>query len=160
MINWLAANSQALDNLKDLLEDADWHGRHDAWHLTDLGSHPNWAAAAKLKQVEAVYLNAQQKPEAALSAALDLAELARRLQDILAWPSFYFRSLETHERCALTLAELLPGMQADDETMASFQRQFEACAHRDARTLERGAGRSHAGRRPPAREQAPVLQNQ
>ena len=107
MVNWLVENSQALDNLKDLLEDMDWHGRHASWHFADLGNHPNWAAAMILKQVEAAYMQRDGKHEAALSAALDLAELARRLQDIHAWPSFYFRSLETHRRCTDTLAELL-----------------------------------------------------
>ena len=56
MVNWLVENSQALDNLKDLLEDLDWHGRHASWHFADLGNHQNWAAAMMLKQVEAAYL--------------------------------------------------------------------------------------------------------
>ena len=127
MVNWLVENSQALDNLKDLLEDLDWHGRHASWHFADLGNHPNWAAAMMLKQVEAAYLQRDGKHEAALSAALDLAELARRLQDIHAWPSFYFRSLETHRRCTDTLAELLQRTLASEEALGSFQQQFEAC---------------------------------
>jgi hypothetical protein len=127
MVNWLVENSQALDNLKDLLEDMDWHGRHASWHFADLGNHPNWAAAMILKQVEAAYMQRDGKHEAALSAALDLAELARRLQDIHAWPSFYFRSLETHRRCTDTLAELLQRTLASEEALGSFQQQFEAC---------------------------------
>jgi hypothetical protein len=127
MVNWLVENSQALDNLKDLLEDLDWHGRHASWHFADLGNHSNWAAAMMLKQVEAAYLQRDGKHEAALSAALDLAELARRLQDIHAWPSFYFRSLETHRRCTDTLAELLQRTLASEEALGSFQQQFEAC---------------------------------
>ncbi len=127
MVNWLVENSQALDNLKDLLEDLDWHGRHASWHFADLGNHPNWAAAMMLKQVEAAYLQRDGKHEAALSAALDLAELARRLQDIHAWPSFYFRSIETHRRCTDTLAELLQRTLASEEALGSFQQQFEAC---------------------------------
>lgn len=127
MVNWLVQNSQALDNLKDLLEDADWHGRHASWHFADLGNHQNWAAALMLKQVEAAFLQRDGKHEAAVTAALDLAELARRLQDIHAWPSFYFRSLETHRRCTDTLAELLQRTLASEEALASFQQQFEAC---------------------------------
>jgi hypothetical protein len=127
MVNWLVENSQALDNLKDLLEDIDWHGRHASWHFADLGNHPNWAAAMILKQVEAAYMQRDGKHEAALSAALDLAELARRLQDIHAWPSFYFRSIETQRRCTDTLAELLQRTLAGEEALGSFQQQFEAC---------------------------------
>ncbi len=133
MANWLVENGQALDNLKDLLEDADWHGRHASWHFSDLGGHENWSSAAILKQVEAAYMQRRGEDEAALAAALDMAELARRLQDIHAWPSFYFRSLEIHRRCAETLAELLPRCDAvEDEVLATFQQQFEACAPLDS----------------------------
>lgn len=131
MVNWLVENSQAMDNLKDLLEDFDWHGRHASWHFADLGNHPNWVSAMILKQVEAAYLQREGKHEAALSAALDLAELGRRLQDIHAWPSFYFRSLETHRRCTDTLAELLQRTMASEEALSSFQQQFEVCEPRD-----------------------------
>jgi len=131
MVNWLVENSQALDNLKDLLEDFDWHGRHASWHFADLGNHPNWVPAMILKQVESAYLQRDGKHEAALSAALDLAELGRRLQDIRAWPSFYFRSLETHRRCTETLAELLQRTGASEEALASYQQQFEACEPSD-----------------------------
>lgn len=131
MVNWLESNSQALDNLKDLLEDFDWHGRHASWHFTDLGSHPNWTSAMILKQVEAAYMQRDGKHEAALAAALDMAELARRLQDIHAWPSFYFRSLEMHRCGTDILAELLQRSAAAEEAMASFQQQFEACAPQD-----------------------------
>jgi hypothetical protein len=131
MVSWLVENSQALDNLKDLLEDFDWHGRHASWHFTDLGSHPNWTSAMILKQVEAAYMQRDGKHEAAIAAALDMAELARRLQDIHAWPSFYFKSLETHRRCTDMLAELLQRSAATEEAMASFQQQFEACAPQD-----------------------------
>lgn len=131
MARWLVDNGQALDNLKDLLEDSDWHGRHASWHLNDLGSHRNWAAAAILKQVEAAYMQRRGEDEAALAALLDLAELARRLQDILAWPSFFFRSLETHRRAAESLAELLPRCEADEAVLAAVQKQFEACEPQD-----------------------------
>ena len=128
---WLAANSQALDNLKDLLEEADWHGRHGSWYLTDLGGHPNWMTAALLKQAEAAQLMRQGQEEAAFVAALDLAELARRLQDIQAWPSFYFRSQEIHLRAVQSLAALLEATRLSSEALAPFQEQFAACAPLD-----------------------------
>ncbi len=136
MASWLVENGQALDNLKDLLEDADWHGRHASWHLSDLGAHDNWQAAAVLKQVEAAYMRRRGEHEAALAAALDLAELARRLQDLHAWPSFFFRSLELHRRAAETLAELLPLIDCPDDALASFQQQFEACEPQDRHLRE------------------------
>jgi hypothetical protein len=128
---WLAANSQALDNLKDLLEEADWHGRHASWHLTDLGAHPNWMTVALLKQAEAAHLMRQGQEEAAFAAALDLAELARRLQDIQAWPSFYFRSQEIHLRAVQSLAALLEATRLSADALAPFQEQFAACAPLD-----------------------------
>ena len=132
MARWLVDNGRALDNLKDLLEESDWHGRHASWHRSDLGSHRNWATAAVLKQVEAAYMHRRGENEAALAALVDLAEMARRLQDILAWPSFYFRAVETHRRAAEALAELLPRCEADETVMATVQTQFEACAPQDA----------------------------
>ncbi len=136
MAQWLVQNGQALDNLKDLLEDSDWHGRHASWHLKDLGSHPNWATAALLKQVESAYMQRRGEDEAALAALLDLTELARRLQDILAWPSFYLRSLDMHRRGTEALAELLPRCASTEEILASVQRQFDACAPRDTQTRD------------------------
>ncbi len=132
MARWLVENGQALDNLKDLLEDSDWHGRHASWHRSDLGHHRNWVAAAVLKQVEAAYMHRRGEHEAALAALLDLTELARRLQDVLAWPSFYFRSLEMHRRAAESLAELLPRCEAEETVMAAVQAQFEACEPLDS----------------------------
>ena len=100
----LSRNAQALDNLKDLLEDFDWHGRHAAWHQKDLGQDSVWTYAAILKQVEIAYLDRRGEELAAFAAAIDLMELSRRLQDLHAWPSFYFRSLEMHERGVRSLA--------------------------------------------------------
>jgi hypothetical protein len=39
------ANGTALDNLRDLLEDADWHPAHAAWHASDLCDDPRWHQA-------------------------------------------------------------------------------------------------------------------
>ena len=128
---WLGANSQALDNLKDLLEEADWHGRHGSWHRTDLGGHPNWLTAALLKQAEAAHLMRQGQEEAAFVAALDLAELSRRLQDIPAWPSFYFCAQDIHLRAVQSVAALLEVTRLSAEALAPFQEQFAACTPLD-----------------------------
>lgn len=127
----LDQNGLALDNLKDLLEDESWRGRHVSWHYKDLGSHPNWEWAALLKQVEVAYNDKRGNESAALASAMDLAEFARRLQDLYAWPSYYFQSLEIHRRCAETLAEALQHSRLPAVDLAGFQEQFEACLPSD-----------------------------
>jgi hypothetical protein len=128
----LDQNGLALDNLKDLLEDENWRGRHFSWHQKDLGAHPNWETAALLKQVEVAYNDKRGNESAALASAMDLAELARRLQDLYAWPSYYFRSLEIQRRCAESLAETLQRSRLPAVDLAGFQEQFEACTPSDA----------------------------
>lgn len=133
---FVQSNGPALDNLKDLLEDPDWHPRHSAWHDIDLGSHRSWTNAALLKQAEAAYHARLQQEEPAYVAAIDLAELARRLEEMWAWPSFAKRSLELHERAAQTLAELLRKTRLPDASLAQFQGQYEDCKP-DTQTLVR-----------------------
>jgi hypothetical protein len=125
---FVVANGPALDNLKDLLEDPDWHPAHSSWHGIDLGSHRSWIHAAILKQAEAAYLSRLQKEEAAFTAAIDLAELAHRLGDIWAWPSFSRKSFELHQRAAQTLASLLKNTRLPQATLSQFQSQYESCA--------------------------------
>ena len=132
----LESNGQALDNLKDLLEELDWHGRHSAWHQTDLGSHPNWTYLIILKQVEAAYLDRRGEELAAFSAVMDLAELSRRLLDLHAWPSFYFRSDEVHLRCSRSMAELLRDTQLTSEMLEDIQREFMICEPTDKQVQE------------------------
>jgi hypothetical protein len=129
LADFLLKNSRALDNLKDLLEEPDeeWAPRHPDWYERDLGSHPNWTALAMLKQAEAAYSLHRGDAESALAASLDLAELARRLQDTQAWPSIYLISLEAHRRACESLAAILPRGLASAAALASFQEQFTAC---------------------------------
>ncbi|MCB1224437.1 MAG: hypothetical protein KDK99_01390 [Verrucomicrobiales bacterium] len=128
----LRGNAVALDNLKDLLEDFDWHGAHAAWNRRDLGNHPAWIYAAVLKQVEAAYLDRRGEEEAAFAAAIDLLELSRRLQDILAWPSFHQRGVELHYRSLRTLCELLRDTTLSAQKLEQIQREFDACEPTDA----------------------------
>lgn len=120
----MQANGTALDNLRDLLEDADWHGAHAAWHAEDLGGDPRWAQALLLKQVEAAYLSRRLQEEEAFTAAIDLAEMGWRLEQIQAWPSFYHRALEAQTRAAQTLADLLRQTKLPESSLRQFQRQF------------------------------------
>ena len=121
------ANGTALDNLRDLLEDADWHPTHAAWHVADPFEDPRWHQVLVLKQAEAAYLSRRMQEEAAFTAAIDLAELGWRLEQIWAWPSCYKRSLETQTCAAQTLADLLRQTKLPEATLRQFQRQFNVC---------------------------------
>lgn len=121
------SNGAALDNLRDLLEDADWHPHHAAWHAEDLGGDPRWHQALLLKQVEAAYLSRKQLEEEAFTAAIDLAETGWRLEQVQAWPSFYQRSLEAQTRAAQTLGDLLRQTRLPEATLRQFQRQYSVC---------------------------------
>ncbi|MCB1279191.1 hypothetical protein [Prosthecobacter sp.] len=121
------ANGTALDNLRDLLEDADWYPAHSAWHAADLCSDPRWHQAMLLKQAEAAYLSRRMLEEEAFTAAIDLAELGWRLEQIWAWPSCYQRSLEAQTLAAQTLADLLRQTKLPEVALRQFQRQFNVC---------------------------------
>lgn len=133
----MQSNGVALDNLRDLLEDADWHPHHSSWHAEDLGNDPRWHQAMLLKQVEAAYLSRRRLEEDAFTAAIDLAEIGWRLEQMLAWPSFYQRSLEAHMRAAQTLADLLRQTKLPENTLRQFQRQFSVCQPSTEMLVER-----------------------
>lgn len=121
------ANGAAFDNLRDLLEDADWHPTHAAWYAEDLCSDPRWQLAMRLKQVEAAYLSRRLEEEEAFTAAIDLAELGWRLEQIRAWPSCYQRALDAQRLSTQTLADLLRQTKLPEATLRQFQRQFSVC---------------------------------
>lgn len=124
-------NGAALDNLRDLLEDPDWHAAHASWHAADLGSDLRWSVVFVLKQAESAYLSRLGQEEGAFMAAIDLVNLAKRLEKIWAWPSFYSRALEAQELAAQTLAELLKQTRIPEATLRQYQRQFSLCLPSD-----------------------------
>jgi len=121
------SNGAALDNLRDLLEDLDWHPTHAAWHAADPCTDPRWQQLMVLKQAEAAYLSRRMLEDAAFVAAIDLAELGWRLEPIWAWPSCYQRSLEAQTLASQTLADLLRQTRLPERTLRQFQRQFSDC---------------------------------
>ena len=121
------SNGTTLDNLRDLLEDADWHPTHAAWHAANPCEDPRWRQVLVLKQAEAAYLSRRMQEEAAFTAAIDLAELGWRLEHIWAWPSCYQRALEAQTLAAQTLADLLRQTKLPEATLRQFQRQFNVC---------------------------------
>ncbi len=137
------SNGAALDNLRDLLEDADWHSAHAIWHTADPCSDPRWFQALRLKQAEAAYLSRRMQEEEAFTAAIDLAELGWRLEQIWAWPSCYERSLEAQTFATQTLADLLRQTKLPEATLRQYQRQFSVCQP-TAEILERAMNAFYA----------------
>lgn len=127
LATFIRVNGTAFDNLRDLLEDYDWHPHHAAWYREDASTHPAWPHAACLLQAQAAYLARRGDEEPAFVAAIDLAEMARRLQDVWAWPGYMRRGLELQTAAAQTLAELLKATLLDGPTLGRFQKEFTQC---------------------------------
>lgn len=127
LAHFVSGNGAAFDNLRDLLEDYDWHPRHAAWYVTDLGEHHAWPQVTMLLQAQAAYLVRRGDEENAFTTAVDLAEFSRRLQELWSWPSFAARSGESHAACVQALAELLKRTRLDSERLGLFQKEFADC---------------------------------
>ncbi len=136
LASWVQTSTATLDNLRDLLEEPNWHPRHAAWDSEDLGSHKAWSAAAQLLQVRSAYLMRRGEPEAALLAALDLLRLSEKLQGIRAWPSYAHRALDLHQRCCQSTAEILKATRLSSETLGQFQEKFSEHAPQLAGMLD------------------------
>jgi hypothetical protein len=124
---FIRQNGTALDNLRDLLEDYDWHPHHSAWYLTDGSNHPSWIHAATLLQAQAAYLARRGDEEPAFVAAVDIAEMGRRLQEIWAWPGYMQRAFDLQAASVQILAELLKTTRLDSATLGRFQEEFIQC---------------------------------
>lgn len=127
----IAQNSTAIDNLRDLLEDYDWHPHHSDWHREDLSSHFAWSHAIRLLQAQTAYLARRGDESPAFAAAIDLAEMARRLQEVWAWPGYMHRSLEVNAAATESLAELLRQTRLSGPALAEFQNEFKQCLLED-----------------------------
>lgn len=126
------SNGVARENLRDLLAEGDWHPTHVAWFEEDIGSHGAWTTLTILKQAEAAYLMRRGEEEAAFTAAIDLAELSRSLQDIHAWPSYYDRSLRMFERACQSIVVLLQASKTlNQKKLQTLQEEFVKCAPSD-----------------------------
>ena len=126
------SNGVARENLRDLLAEGDWHPNHKAWFEEDIGIHGAWTTLTILKQAEAAYLMRRGEEEAAFTAAIDLAELARSLQQLHAWPSYYDRSFQMFERACQSLVNLLQTTKTlTQPQLAALQEEFAKCAPSD-----------------------------
>ena len=124
-------NGVARENLRDLLEEPEWHPQNKAWFEEDLGIHGAWTTLTLMKQAEAAYLMRRGEEEAAFTVAIDLAQLARSLQELHAWPSYYDRSLQIFERASQSLVDLLKTTRLDSVRLGAFQDEYLKCAPSD-----------------------------
>lgn len=131
LVRMVDANGVAKENLRDLLAEQDWHPHHKAWFEEDIGVHGAWSSLAILKQAEAAYLMRRGEEDAAFAAAIDLAKLARSMQELHAWPSYYDRSLQLFERACQSLAELLKSSRMAAGRLTVLQEEFARCAPSD-----------------------------
>lgn len=117
------ANGAAIDGLRDLLTDYDWHPGHSAWNQEDLGDHAAWPHVITLLEAKAALL-AQTDESAALATVIDMTRLARHLHELRSWPSFMHRSQEFHQASLQTAATLLRTTRLDSGQLGEFQRGF------------------------------------
>lgn len=127
LAGFIRTNGTALDNLRDLLEDYDWHPHHAAWHQADLSTNAAWVHAVCLLQAQAAYLARRGDEAPALVAAMDLAELSRRLQEVWAWPGYMREALELQFASVKLLAELLKNTHLSGAELRRFQEEFSHC---------------------------------
>jgi hypothetical protein len=132
--SFVKANSSnnVFDNLLDLLEDFDWHPHHAAWHTEDLGEHASWPHVRILLQARSIYLLRHGDEAAAFAAAVDIAEMSRRMQELWAWPSYMQRSQEMHMAAVQTMAELLQKTLLNSAALRTYQEEFMQCEPSDS----------------------------
>jgi hypothetical protein len=129
--SFILGNGAALDALRDLLGDFDWHPHHAAWHQQDLGEHIAWPHVRILLQARVAYLLRLGEDASALSAALDLGHLSSRLQHMWSWPSYSQRSQELHMACVQVTALVLKKTRLSSAELKLFQEDFMRLMPRD-----------------------------
>lgn len=126
------ANAAAFDNLRDMLSEDDWQPRNPVWQATDLSSEPQWDALGMAKSAAIAYFSRRGEEQAALQTAMDVATFAKRIQGIYAWPNYYPRGIELHQRACEAIAELLRTTQMSSYQLGQLQFQFERAFPSDA----------------------------
>jgi hypothetical protein len=132
----VGANAVALDDLRDLVSQTDWSPNHPTWGLEDLGSNANWDELRQAKAASIAYFARLNDDEAAMQSALELATLARRMQSVTAWPTFYARGIELHQLACECMAEVVRSSHLTSRKLALYQAEFENAAPSDAQLRE------------------------
>lgn len=129
--SFMQGNGAALDALRDLLGDFDWHPHHAVWYQEDHGEHSSWPHVRILLQARVANLLRFGDEQAALSAALDLGRLSRCLQEMWSWPSYSLRSQELHLACVQMTAQVLKNTRLSSAELKPFQEEFMKLTPRD-----------------------------
>jgi len=129
--SFMQGNGAALDALRDILGDFDWHPHHAAWHQEDYGEHHSWPHVRILLQARVANLLRLGDEQAALSAALDLGRLSRHLQEMWSWPSYSLRAQELHMACVQMTAQVLKNTRLSSAELRPFQEEFMKLTQRD-----------------------------
>ena len=128
LANTARANAVALDNLRDLVSQKDWSPQHSTWELEDLGENPKWEDLSVAKTASIAYFAKLNDDESAMQAALELAQLAKQMQGVSAWPNFYSRGNKLHQLACENISELLRTTRLNSRKLAYFQQEFERTA--------------------------------
>ena len=134
------ANADAFAHVKDLLSDDDWQPQNPAWKAVDLGSHAQWQVLGEAKEAAAAYYSRRGQDEAAMLAGMELAVMAEKLESLSAWPTYYARGVEMHERACKAIASTLRNSSLDAHMLSNIQAEFERLAPTDAALKARLAG--------------------
>ncbi len=128
----VGANAPAFAAMKDL-SDIDWQPAHPAWKTTDLGGNEQqWQALGVAKEAAVAYYSRRGQDEAAMLGGMELAVLAQKLQSLSAWPTYYARGVEVHERACRAIASMLRQASMDARTLSNVQAEFERLTPTDA----------------------------
>ncbi|MDB6116958.1 MAG: hypothetical protein JWO08_739 [Verrucomicrobiaceae bacterium] len=119
------ANAAAFTHVKDLLNDDDWQPQNPLWKAVDLGSHEQWQTLGAAMEAAAAYYSRRGQDEAAMLAGMEMAVMAEKLESISAWPTYYARGVEMHERACKAIASLLRQASTDARRLSQVQTEFE-----------------------------------
>ena len=106
----------------------------------DLGSHERWQTLGMAKEAAVAYYSRRGQDESAMQAGMELAAMAKRLQSIDAWPSYYNRGVDWHERACKAIAGLLRQTSLDARSLVVMQAEFERHSPSEAMLKERLTG--------------------
>lgn len=119
------ANGMVFKQLEEALAVEDWQTLHPVWRSAEIGSHEGFDSIGIVSSALIAYVARKGDEKGAVQAAVDVAALGRRLQNISSWPTYYNHGLRLQQRAAEGLAEVLRTTSLDARTLNQLQREFE-----------------------------------
>lgn len=120
-------NATLIANLEDLAGEQEWLPHHPAWVARDFGNHESWASVTTVCAAAAAYHVRMKQDADAVSIALDLLTLGRRLQTINSLPTYFARGLDLHRVGCVALAAALQNTTLSAADLLAAQGDFEQC---------------------------------